>query len=352
MMRPNKIIPRQNQIKTLIFETLYTQQNIDYMHPLRLSILLKSLLLLASCASEVVNPRPATLSTKPPMHIRVTTVTLSGEVTSNGGGEVFERGVCWGFDRNPTTGGSHLPLGAGNGFFTAEIEALEPNRTYYARAYAENVAGIAYGNEITFQTNYMVMDVDSNLYHGITVGTQVWLQEDLRVTRYRNGESIPHISDDSQWVAATSGAWCSYNSSFDQGEPYGRLYNWYVVSDERGVCPLGWRVPRFSDWEVLTDYLNGEMVAGGKLKDTSHALWESPTEPTDESTIFNALPGGYRSFTLGSFHLRGRYGYWWMNNESSQGNGLHVTLVHNSASIGFSSTHKNTGFSIRCIKAE
>ena len=158
-----------------------------------------------------------------------------------------------------------------------------------------------------------VTDIDGNNYQTVIIGSQEWMKENLRVTKYSNGNSIPNIIDAYEWAGIFSGAWCHNNNNSQYENTYGKLYNWYVVSDSRNVCPIGWHVPTDGEWTILTDYLGGEAVAGVKMKSTSG--WNSNGNGTNESG-FSGLPGGRRtvnvsSSSYGIFQLVGGLGHWW-----------------------------------------
>jgi len=137
-----------------------------------------------------------------------------------------------------------------------------------------------------------VTDIDGNEYATIQIGTQVWMAENLRTTKYCNGDPIPNVTDSLQWVNLATGAW-AHNNNYSQYENlYGKLYNWYAVDDSRNICPCNWHVPTDAEWTTLIDYLGGEGVAGGKMKSTGTQYWLSPnTDATNESG-FSGLPGG------------------------------------------------------------
>jgi len=138
--------------------------------------------------------------------------------------------------------------------------------------------------------------------------------ENLKVTRYRNGEPIPNITDNKAWTKLKKGAICDYDNKPSNSEMYGKLYNWYAMNDSRKIAPAGWHVPTDAEWTILTDYLGGEKVASAKLKATGTTHWTNPnTDATNESG-FSALPGGYRNYS-GTFNGVGYYGYWWSSTE-------------------------------------
>jgi uncharacterized protein (TIGR02145 family) len=131
-----------------------------------------------------------------------------------------------------------------------------------------NIADI---DSITFNatsSSGTVTDIDGNVYQTVTLGGQVWMAENLKVTRYRNGDPIPCVNDASAWSGLSTGAYCHYNNDFNNAAIYGRLYNWYAVSDSRNIAPGGWHVPTDTEWQTLVDLLGGSSVAGGKMKTT------------------------------------------------------------------------------------
>jgi len=196
-----------------------------------------------------------------------------------------------------------------------------------------------------------VTDIDGNVYKTVQIGTQTWLAENLRVNRYRNGDLIPNVTDDNEWSNLDTGAWCNYENNHEYDTKYGKLYNWYAVDDKRGLAPEGWHVPTDDEWSVLTEYLGGYNLAGGKLKEIGNQNWES-WETTNECATnesgFCALPCGGRIFgKYGRFYTIGYNAYWWCSNEYQ-----YRTLYYRDASIIKGREDLKFGFSIRCIKNE
>jgi uncharacterized protein (TIGR02145 family) len=149
--------------------------------------------------------------------------------------------------------------------------------------------GMATGCSIRCVKDNDVTDIDGNTYKGISIGTQIWTQSNLNVSRYRNGDIIPQVTNYTQWENLTTGAWCYYANNTANGVVYGKLYNWYAVSDPRGLAPQGWHVPSDAEWRTLTTYL-GEDSAGGKMK--SITLWGSFNTGATSSSGFSGFPGG------------------------------------------------------------
>ncbi len=194
-----------------------------------------------------------------------------------------------------------------------------------------------------------VTDYDGNVYHYVTIGTQVWMVENLKVTHYRNGDSIPNVPDDTQWSALTTGAYSDYENTASNSSVYGRLYNWFVVSDSRNICPAGWHIPSVTEFNTLISYLGGTSAAGGKLKETGTAHWLSPNTAATNETGFTALPGGTRN-NSGSFSNAYNHGYWWTGTEMDPTNAWSYNINYNHPDIYNTYDLKPTGFSIRCIK--
>ena len=111
----------------------------------------------------------------------------------------------------------------------------------------------------------------------VTIGTQTWAAKNLDVSTYRNGDKIPQVQDKKAWTNLKTGAWCYYENNTANGTKYGKLYNWYAVNDPRGLAPNGYYIPSHPDWEILKDYLGGELNAGTKLKESGTTFWKSPT---------------------------------------------------------------------------
>ena len=136
-------------------------------------------------------------------------------------------------------------------------------------------------------------DQEGNVYKTIVIGTQEWMAENLKTSIYRNGDVIENVTNNVQWSNLTTGALASYNNDSQYDCPYGKLYNWYAVADPRHVCPTGWHEPTDGEWTMLTDYLGGEAVAGGKMKSTFTQYWLYLNQYATNESGFSALPGGY-----------------------------------------------------------
>jgi uncharacterized protein (TIGR02145 family) len=198
----------------------------------------------------------------------------------------------------------------------------------------------------TIQKPGTITDIDGNLYHTVTIGTQVWMVENLQTTRYNNGIDIPYIYDSMQWSNLYTPGYCWYrNDAFTYKNLYGALYNWYAVATGN-LAPLGWHVPTNSDWSILIDFLGGTQIAGAKMKDTAN--WKKPDTGATNESGFTALPGGMRWFQ-GSFLGLGQCTYLWSNTQST-GYDYYVELVYNSPDAFPGPNSGKEGFSVRCIR--
>jgi uncharacterized protein (TIGR02145 family) len=242
--------------------------------------------------------------------------------------------------------------GSGTGSFTSAITDLQPGTTYYVRAYATNSIGTSYGEQQSFTTlatSGTVTDIDGNVYHFITIGTQTWMVESLKTTRYRDGTSIPNVTDVSQWSNLQTGAYCDYNNTSSNSITYGRLYNWYAFSNSRNIAPAGWHIPTDAEWTTLTDYLGGESVAGGKLKESGTTHWSSPNTSATNESGFTALPGGFRDVN-GTFYNIGSHDYWWSASEYSSTTVWYRNVYYDNSIAYRRSYSKSAGFSVRCLR--
>ena len=291
-----------------------------------------------------------TLSTTAAAAIASTTAISGGNIANDGGSTVTACGVCWGTATKPTTANSKTSDGTGIGTFASNLTGLTVNTTYYVRAYATNSAGTGYGNEITFKTNTTITDIDGNVYNTVTIGTQTWMVENLKTTKYRNGDAIPNVTVDASWAALTTGAYCWYNNDAATFKAtYGALYNWYAVADSRKIAPTGWHVPTDAEWTTLTTYLGGVSVAGGKLKETGTSHWISPNTGATNSSGFTAFPGGSR-YADGTSSFIGASGYWWSSSEGSSTNAWYRYMNPINSSVYRSNYNKYYGFSVRCLR--
>jgi uncharacterized protein (TIGR02145 family) len=241
----------------------------------------------------------------------------------------------------------------------AYVTGLTTGKLYHFRVKAVNSNGTTYGKDTTFTTpgtggnriifnpnlTYgSVSDNDGNTYKTIQIGTQTWMSENLKTTKYNDGTAIQLVEDAVAWTELTTPGCCWYTND---SVSYGALYNWYTVST--GIlCPTGWHVPSDAEWTILTTYLGGESVAGNEQKETGIIHWQSPNTGATNESGYTALPGGYRS-NDGSFTSIRRDGYWWSSTESSSVDAYYRVLFYDSGNTDRDDSDKKDGFSVRCL---
>lgn len=210
-----------------------------------------------------------------------------------------------------------------------------------------------------------IKDIDGNVYTTVTIGSQVWMVENLQVTKYRNGDSIPNVTDNSKWANQTSGACCIYYNDAALGMKYGKLYNWYAVNDSRNIAPVGWHIATDAEWDTLVNNL--KINLGNKNK-VSNALaaktdWEYSPDTfsvgydltQNNSSGFTALPGGCRFFfkenqSIGGYANIGISGFWWCSEEFDVDKAYlrSIDVRYDEVYNGY--LYKTSGFSVRCVK--
>lgn len=315
-----------------------------------------------------------TVNTTQVSAIKISTATSGGNITADGGGTITLRGVCWATTPNPTKINNKTTDGTGTGAFTSNLSGLTAGTTYYLRAYGTNSAGTTYGNQYSFNTNNPVFDVDGNSYNTVTIGTQVWMAEDLKTTRYSDDMSIPNVTDAAIWPGLTTPAYCWYDNNIIYKNTYGALYNWFTISTMK-LCPTGWHVPTDLEFNTLELYLGMPPAQvdswgwrgtdqGGQMKNnTGWAVGENGTNTSG----FSALPGGYIYGGNGAFYALDILTYWWSSTVDASdplqdrawyrrldGSNLDASDNYipgsNNSTIYKASTLKHGGKFVRCVK--
>ncbi len=219
----------------------------------------------------------------------------------------------------------------------------------------------------------VLADIDGNIYKTVTIGTQIWMAENLKTTSYNDGKPIQNVVENTAWGSLSTGAYCDYGNTPANTTTYGRLYNWYAVDNNaatkvasnggKNVCPTGWHIPTNDDWhqlvlfldqtavmtEISTTLFSESLIAGGKLKEAGTTHWVSSNTGATNEMGFTALPGGYR-YMNGTFALIGGYGCWWSSMEYSAGNAWNRFIDYNTSTVYKSSDNKQDGLSVRCLK--
>jgi uncharacterized protein (TIGR02145 family) len=302
-----------------------------------------------------------------------------GVVLNENGSFVTARGVCWSKTPNPTVNDNdslaYLAPYLGTGAFSSHIIDLSPNTTYYLRAFATNSVGTGYGNEFSFTTLDVpncgtAIDGSGNVYQTVILGTQCWLKQNLKTTKYNDNSPIPLVTDDTQWRGLSTPGYCwLYNDSVTYGNLYGGLYNLYAVrpstNGNKNVCPLGWHVPSDNEWDTLEMFLGlpfsevnittyrgtneGSKLAGNDTLWTNGAL---DSNNRFGASGFCALPGNQRDCYTGAYtnsSIFGEYGYWW-STTIYVGDSYTRSLSYNNAGIYRHLSTPQSGYSVRCLK--
>jgi uncharacterized protein (TIGR02145 family) len=276
---------------------------------------------------------------------------LKGIITSNGGSAITEKGICWNTLPNPTIDNTVVKNSENNDTFQCNASPLNSSTIYYARAYAKNKNGIAYGNEISFQTNFtcgdQIKDIDGNIYHTVNIGGQCWTVENLTTTKYNDGTPIPNIISNSSWSSTTTGAYSIYDNLISNNTTYGKLYNWYAVNSGK-LAPKGWHIPSELEWNSLMSFLVSPYAAGLR----TNYLWQNPTVNTN-ATGFTALPGGHRN-SDGTYCCGIEYTDFWSSTQKNVGAntyfGYFIILGFNYTNLISGLDKKSRGCSVRCVK--
>ncbi len=251
---------------------------------------------------------------------------------------------------------------------------LNQNTTYYWKVVAHDLANTTEGPVWSFTTENaswscgdQITDIDGNAYNTVQIGTQCWMQENLKTTTYNNGTSIPNVTDATAWSNLTSGAYVWYNNDISWKDKYGALYNWFTTVNPNGLCPTGWHVPTNDEWTDLTDQIGGtgsphgnelkscrqvNSPLGGSCSTTTHPRWdEDANNYGTDNYGFSGLPGGYRH-SGGYFGTTGIYDYWWSSTEniSISNHALGRSLIYYRGNVNETSSLWLTGHSIRCLQ--
>jgi len=299
----------------------------------------------------------AVLTTTQISSVTSTSAVSGGNITDAGGGAIIEKGVCWGTTPSPTVAGINKTTnGPGTGLFTSNLTGLADGTVYYYRAYATNSSGTTYGQEYHFITP--VTDTEGNVYQTVKIGDQVWMAENLKTTKYNDQATIPNVTENNDWIALTTDAFCWAQNNEATFKPlYGALYNWYAVETGK-LCPTGWHVPtdgEFSAMEITLG-MTSEQAAGTDFRGTDQGKqmknttgWADGANGTNTSG-FTALPAGYRSYITGNSEGIGLITYFWSATGLDENIAVYRRLDGDNDKVFRSGTYKKAGKSIRCVK--
>jgi len=319
---------------------------------LMVPLILAALSIQFACSKKIDVQKVPAVTTNVITGITARSATSGGNVTSDGGATVTAKGVCWSTAQKPDTSKAHTSNGAGTGAFLSDLEDLTPNTTYYVMSYAINIMGTAYGNEVTFTTlpsQFICGDLvtyEGKTYRTILIDSQCWFQENLNVGTRINGS----VNQTDNGLLEKH----CYNDEESNCDFYGGLYQWdemmqYVTTNAQGICPSGWHIPTDADWTTLTDYLGGESVAGGKMKEAGFNNWASPNTGATNSSGFSAFGAGNHSDV--GFDYIMRYAFFWSSSQDNAGPGFSWSRTpdYTSEELYRGSGNKGNSFSVRCL---
>jgi uncharacterized protein (TIGR02145 family) len=293
-----------------------------------------------------------------------TTATTGGYVTHEGATPVTARGVCWDTSRDPTITNSKTINGTGKGTFTSLLTGLTPNTTYYVRSYATNSLGTGYGNELSFITySGSVNDIDGNIYKTKIIGTQEWMAENLKTTRYNNGDSIGTTIPLRLDIRNENAPKYQWGKGENLVATQGRYYTWFAAMESRTLCPAGWHLPSDAEWKTLEMALGMTQLQadsvdlrgtdqGSQLKNTAGWTIGSHSRKAGTGTNssgFTAIAAGYRG-SDGTFEAIGMLGCFWSSSETSETKCWTRFLDNEDMKVRRFNASKNEGYNIRCIK--
>ncbi len=194
-----------------------------------------------------------------------------------------------------------------------------------------------------------VTDIDGNTYKTVTIGGREWMAENLKTTKLNDREEIPNITDNAKWRALKTPAYCWYDNDISKKDSHGALYNWHTVSTKK-ICPKGWHVPSDNEWSQLVEFLGGDKVAGGKMKEIGTEYWLTPNEGATNESGISGRAYGTRGFRTGPFLQLGYYADWWTSTEYLGGTAWQRRLHFNNTTVTRNASDKRVDYAIRCIK--
>jgi len=285
-----------------------------------------------------------------PFNVTEAQAMIMSEVMSDGGSPILARGVVWSTLPEPTVALlTKTSEGTALGMLTSTITGLTAATTYYVRAYATNANGTGYSLDVMITTplaGTTVTDYDGNVYNTVIIGSQIWITENLKTTHLNDGTAIPNVTDDAAWSLLSTPGYAWYANDNVTYADYGILYNWSTVNTGT-LCPLGWHVPSDTEWSALATFLGGNMVAGGKLKETGTVHWSMPNTAATDEVNFTALPGGFRSY-MGPFQDVTMTGNWWTSTMISV-DPANVIITYGTGELMLSQGMSGMGHSVRCL---
>jgi uncharacterized protein (TIGR02145 family) len=308
--------------------------------------------------SEITMP---VLETSGIKYVTPRSALSGGKVTVNGSPVILQKGICWDDEPLPDTSDSHWTDYIVTPYeeeYTHLLTDLKPQTRYYVRAYGLSKAGVSFGNELSFTTpedlsgiSGTVTDIEGNIYKTISIGTQVWMAENLKTTKFNDGTDIPLITSAATWSETNAAAYCWYDNNMDAYKDiYGALYKWYTGMTGK-LCPVGWHVASDDEWIILESFLGGADVAGIKLKEAGFAHWKQDryTHLATNESGFTALPSGLRS-QGGSFLGIGEESFSWCSSSFCGFPAGRYRSMSYDGDFSFPGCYSLMGGSVRCIR--
>lgn len=248
-----------------------------------------------------------------------------------------------------------------------DLSGLLPSCIYHYRIKAVNLLGTTFGSDQVFTTgssSNSIQDIDGNVYKTVQIGTQTWMAENIKTSRYADGTPVQLIISQDTWNLLTESdkAYCYYNNDTANLRTYGALYTWAaavngsvgsetVPSGIQGVCPTEWHIPSEAEWNVIEAYLGGSTIVGGKMAETGLAHWASPNADATNSSGFTALPGGYRLVYPYSFiDIKNRANFWTSTLYPAYNAVYYRYITNNGGGLYSTFGYKSNGRSVRCVK--
>lgn len=318
--------------------------NIGY---LKVILIILLILLFHSCKKPLEIPTVTTTDVTADLTQKNLIALFSGgNILSDGGTDILSRGICWSTLPEPTIADYKTTDGAGTGEFTSIISGTSVGENYYLRAYATNLKGTGYGNAVSFTKS------ENSVYNTATIGTQIWLAENLKATHFNDGTAIPVINDAYEWSGLTTPGACWHDfDSANYNATYGLLYNWYTVSTGK-LCPAGWHVPSQDEFGILFSFTGSN--PGYKLREVGSLHWLSigynDIGGTNEFG-FTAVPGGaFIDFGYSIFISLGTHSFWWTSTQYNSSAAFIYYIQINKGRVFASQDYKKNGYAIRCLK--
>jgi len=291
---------------------------------------------------------------------------------------ILSNGFCWGVNPDPSLKDNSIvvPDGSRSISIDVPVTSLGARTTYFVRCYATYEGGTVYGKGVFFETTAFgpityngtvyvqgsaIFDSEGNQYHFQQIGTQVWMSDNLKSTKYSDGSAIPKITDTTAWRNLTTGAYDDYNNAPNNTPTLGLLYNWEAVNNPANICPAGWHVPTDDEWKTLevsqgmaSSYYGTDATGwrgtdqGGKLKEVGSSHWTSNLYATNASN-FTAIPGGYRD-SNGEFEEGGSSANYWTASQNDASSAWSRTLGSSQNKVNRSAVNMKRGYCVRCVK--